>query len=149
MPDKLFDVVLAELQKIPHVKITGTYQNRFPLKMYGGITFDDAGQIVVDFDKARRKKLGLYMPWENGTPLAKLEDVREGLRREVGLPRSNTEYLLVYLRPAFDGDRYVRGRLEVVVVGTQLYSGYPFSGYPDGNGHNFNVSELIDRHSEI
>ena len=163
MPDKLFDVVLAALQKIPHIKIKEAYRNQIPLKMYGGIIFDDAGQIIVDFDKAQRKKWEI-IPWENGKPLANLEDVRKGLMREVSLPRASTEYFLIYERPAFYETRFERmyeqGRFDFVAVGTLPFFGYPDDGCAYGY---FNLREffpydlykgsidslLIDRHSEI
>ena len=140
MPDKLFEIVLAALQKIPHVKIKDAHRNRVPLRMYGGLIFDDSGQIIVGFDTAPKKKWGINS-YQSGKPLANLEDVRHelALDNRVWWPICYNESFLVYERPMFDGIRYERGKIELVAVGT-----LPFFGHPNENGYSRGYMTIKD-----
>lgn len=165
MPDKLFDIVLAALKKIPHVKVKGANRIRTldsnPLTMYNQIICAEAGQIIVDFDTTWEKILGI-IPWSRGPPLASLDDVQNELRRieTINYPIGSTEYFLAYQRPYYDGQKFKRGSFELVIVGTlpffnpegksNRYGDLAISSnfFPD-DLHNESIhSQLIDHHLE-
>lgn len=142
MADKLFDIIVAAIEIIPHVKVIGANPNEIPLTMYHGeIVCDASGQIVVGFDS--RRKSGLF---EDMEPLASLEDVRQALahgNRIVPLVNYD-KFILAYARPFFDRKRdkiYKRdGHVEFVAVGT-----HPFFEYPKGRKRWYNWENGINR----
>ena len=132
MTDKLFDLVLAAIKKVPNVKVLETLQNGIPMSVDNGkVYYDEADQIIVGFyEKSVKRRIGFDISWlgfdiqRKGIPLASLEDVWRGIQfvDGIGSPVSQNEQFLIYENPVFDDHHYTnQGHFEVVAVGTRPF----------------------------